>query len=298
MNEFVNKNTIQKAPKGRNILVLGNALCKLVILFAFVEVQAQDLHQTLDFANELFSKKDYEGAANTYRRVIFFDKSDEYRKLCYRNIADCLYETENYDEAADYYELAYFQQKTDSAKAELIFKKVSCYLIDNNFQYAEVELFNLPENLNVEQKRRLTFYSAILHFSIGKFQDSENEFLSLTTDSLKQKNVRELFLKNEKISKVNPKKAKVLSAILPGMGQLYAGDVKNGLNSFLLVGGILTWGVLASVGSPAPLDAFLTMMPWFQRYYMGGMKRAETITVNRIQQKRSKVYNQILDVLK
>jgi tetratricopeptide (TPR) repeat protein len=269
-----------------------------LLLFMTTNIYSQDLKQTFDFANELFYKKDYKGAAETYRRVIFFDKSDEYRKACYQNIADCLYETQTYEEAADYYELAYFQAKTDSLKAEILFRKTSCFLLENNLKYAEIELFNLPAKLSEEQERRQRFYFAILHFSNGKFKESESTFLSLVDDSLKRQNIRELFLKNEKVSKINPKKAKVLSTILPGMGQFYAGDVKNGLNSFLLVGGILTWGVLASIESPTPLDAVFSMIPWVQRYYTGGIKRAETITVNRIQEKRSRIYNQILDELR
>lgn len=270
----------------------------IISVFISTNIYSQDLKQTFDFANELFIKKDFKGAAETYRRVIFFDKSDHYRKFCYQNIADCLYETQSYEEAADYYELAYFQAQTDSLKAEILFRKTSCFLLENNLKYAEIELFNLPANLTLEQERRLRFYTAILNFSNGKFKESEIAFLSLVEDTLKKQKIRELFLKNEKVSKMNPKKAKVLSTILPGLGQFYAGDVKNGLNSFLLVGGIITWGVLASFEAVNPWDTFFSMVPWVQRYYTGGIKRAETITLNRIQEKRSKIYNQILDELR
>jgi tetratricopeptide (TPR) repeat protein len=260
-------------------------------------VHSQDLKQTFDFANELYEKKDYSGAANTYRRVIFFDKKEEFRKLCYKNIADCLYATQNFEEAADYYELAFYQQKTDSTKTEVLLRKLSCFLILGNFEYAEVELVNIPDNLTTEQQRRKIFYSAILHFSTEKYDDSKKEFLALIDGNnveAKQK-IEQLFVKNDKISRLNPKKAKVLSIIMPGLGQFYAGDLKNGLNSFLLTGGIVTWGILAAIGSPAPLDIFITMVPWFQRYYMGGYKKAEVIAENQKKKRRSKVYNQILD---
>jgi tetratricopeptide (TPR) repeat protein len=300
MNELANRNKALPSisPLSVSSLTIATIRLTLFLLLISTNIYAQDLKQTFDFANELFSKKDYEGATETYRRVIFFDKSDEYRKGCYQNIADCLYETQNYEEAADYYELAYFQANSDSLKTEILFRKTSCYLLQNDSKRAEIELLNLSTNLNPEQSRRLTFYSAILHFSTGKFKESETEFLALTTDSVKRQNIREIFLKNEKVSKMNPKKAKILSTILPGMGQFYAGDVKNGLNSFLLVGGILTWGILASFEAVSPWDAFFTMVPWVQRYYTGGIKRAETITINRIQQKRSRIYNQLLDELR
>lgn len=268
----------------------------LFLFFPFL-VHSQDLKQTFVFANELFDKKDYEGATNTYRRVIFFDKTEEYRKLCYKNIADCLYATQNYEEAADYYELAFYQQKTDSTKAEILFRKLSCFLILNNFEYAEIELVNIPDKLTYEQQRRKTFYSAILHFSIEKYEESKKEFLALidSTNHEANKKIEDLFAKNDRINRLSPKKAKVLSIVLPGLGQFYAGDVKNGLNSFLLTGGIITWGILTSINSTAPLDIFITMAPWFQRYYMGGYKKAEIIAENQKKKRRSKVYNQILD---
>jgi tetratricopeptide (TPR) repeat protein len=270
---------------------------RIVFLFFPFLVHSQDVKQTFDFANELYVKKDYAGAANTYRRVIFFDKKEEYRKLCYKNIADCLYATQNYEEAADYYELAFYQQKTDSTKTEVLFRKLSCFLILGNFEYAEIELVNIPDRLTYEQQRRKTFYSAILHFSTEKYEESKKEFLALvdSTNIEARENIEQLFVKNDRISRLSPKKAKILSIILPGLGQFYAGDVKNGFNSLLLTGGVVTWGILAAIGSPAPLDIFITMVPWFQRYYMGGYKKAEVIAENQKKKRRSKVYNQILD---
>ncbi len=274
----------------RNVLLI---LFILISEFGF----SQDIKQSFDFANELYEKQDYVGAAVTYRRVIYFDKAEEYRKHCYKNIADCLYETQQYEEAADYYELAFFQQKTDSSKAEILFRKLSCYLIQNSFEYAEVELLNLPEKLTEEQKRRKIFYSALLNFSTEKYDDSKKEFLQLidTTNIESRNRIEALFIKNTKISKLSPRKARILSMIIPGLGQFYAGDFKNGANSILLTAGIGVWGVVAAVRSTSPIDALFTMVPWFQRYYSGGYKKAEIIAENQKKKRRAKVYNEILD---
>jgi tetratricopeptide (TPR) repeat protein len=271
----------------------------LLILFILISqiCLSQDLKQSFDFANELFEKKDFAGAATTYRRVIYFDKSEEYRKNCYKNIADCLYETQQFEEAADYYELAFFQQKTDSSKAEILFRKLSCYLIQNSFEYAQVELFNLPENLTAEQIRRKTFYSALLNFSTEKYDEAKKGFLMLVDSSNieRRSRVEALFLKNDKISKLSPRKARILSMIVPGLGQFYAGDIKNGANSILLTAGIATLGIVTAVRSTSPIDALFSVVPWFQRYYSGGYKKAEVIAENQKKKRRAKVYNEILD---
>ncbi|CAH0996890.1 hypothetical protein EMA8858_03025 [Emticicia aquatica] len=269
----------------------------ILLIFSAKIVHSQTIKQSFDFANQLFEKKDYSGASITYRRVIYFDKTDEFRKECYKNIADCLFETQQFDEAADYYELAFFQQKSDSTKAEVLFRKLACFLVLNNFEYAEVELLNLPNNLTIEQGRRKVFYGAILNFSTEKYDLAKEQFLSLLdkNDIETQKKVEELFIKNEKINKLSPKKAKIMSMILPGLGQFYGGDIKNGTNSILLTAGIATWGVLAAIKSASPFDALITMVPWFQRYYTGGYKKAEQIAINQKKARRAKVYNEILD---
>lgn len=271
----------------------------LLILFILITriSFSQDLKQSFDFANELFANKDYLGASITYRRVIYFDKTEVYRKDCYKNIADCLYETQQYEEAADYYELAFFQQKTDSAKAEVIFRKMSCYLIQNNFEYAEIELLNLPSKLNAEQAKRKIFYTGVLNFSVEKYDLAKAQFLSLvdSTNTDSRKKIEQLFIKNEKINKLNPRAARIMSMILPGLGQFYAGDIKNGMNSIILTVGIATWGIVSAVKSTSPFDILVTAAPWFQRYYMGGYKKAEQIAINEKTKRRSKVYNQILD---
>lgn len=272
---------------------------KLLILYIFLSniIFAQDLKQSFEFANQLYEKQDYAGASITYRRIIYFDKADIYRKYCYKNIADCLFETQQFEEAADYYELAFFQQKTDSSKAEVLFRKLSCYLIQNSFDYAEIELLNLPNNLNAEQSRRKIFYSAVLNFSTEKYDLAKPQFLALidTTDLESKNKIEYLFAKNDKINKLSPRKAKIMSMILPGLGQFYAGDIKNGTNSILLTAGIATWGIVAAIKSASPLDAIITMVPWFQRYYTGGYKKAEQIAINQKKARRAKVYNQILD---
>ncbi len=271
----------------------------LLILFILISKVSfsQDLKQSFDFANELFEKKDYVGASVTYRRVIYFDKQDVFRKECYKNIADCLYETQAFEEAADYYELAFFQQKADSTKAEVLLRKLACYLVLNNFEYAEVELLNIPATLSAEQQKRKTLYAAILNFSTEKYDTAKEQFLTLTdsTDYQTQEKIKQLFVKNEKISRLNPNTARIMSMFVPGFGQFYAGDIKNGTNSFVLTVGIATLGIVTAIRSASPFDILFTAAPWFQRYYMGGYKKAEQIAINEKKKRRSKVYNQILD---
>lgn len=85
-----------------------------------------------------------------------------------------------------------------------------------------------------------------------------------------------------------------MSMIIPGLGQLYAGDIKNGLNSLILTGGLFSLGIYSAINNGF-LDASLSVIPWFQRYYQGGFNKAQIIAKAKIEKKRYQIFNQLLD---
>lgn len=265
--------------------------------FMYSAANAQTLGQTYKLAESFFQRGDYTNAIQTYRRVLFFDEKEEYAPRCYKNIADCLYQIGNYEESAAYYDRAYYVTSDDSTHAEILFQKASCYLLTQNYRYAQVELLNLPDRLLPGQVQKNNFYQGILYFSLEEYEEAKPYFMALAPDSSGKAIVENLFLENERISRLDPRKARRMSMFLPGLGQFYAGDVRNGLNSLLLTSGLLYWGIhLLAVGSSG-FDAFITVMPWFQRYYTGGFNKAGIIAREQKQKRRNAVYNRLLDVV-
>jgi len=251
----------------------------------------QSLVQTFDFANQLYQQKSYQNAVEAYKRVVYFDSTSLFSKQIYPKIADCLFNLQKYQESADYYDLAYFSTEDSLLKDTYILKKISCFLILQQYDYAEIELLNLDSELPDSLEYDKNFSEAILRFAKEEYDLSEQIFKKLASDTLA---VDALFDKNTKVSKISPKKAKIMSMIMPGLGQLYVGDVKNGLNSFILSAGLFALGVRSAIINN-PLDAAISVLPWFQRYYQGGFKKAELIAIAKIQEKRYKIYNQLLD---
>ncbi|MCF8325076.1 MAG: hypothetical protein K9I84_08970 [Leadbetterella sp.] len=251
----------------------------------------QSLEQTFDFANQLYIQKSYQNAVEAYKRVVYFDSSSLYSNQIYPKIADCLFSLEKYQESADYYDLAYFSTEDSLLKDTYILKKISCFLILQEYDYAEIELLNLGSDLPDSLEYEKNFNEAILRFAKEEYDLSEQIFKKLTSDTLA---INELFNQNTKVSRISPKKAKIMSMFMPGLGQIYVGDIKNGLNSFILSAGLFALG-LRSAYINNPLDAAISVLPWFQRYYQGGFKKAELIAIAKIQEKRYKIYNQLLD---
>ncbi|MFT5884637.1 MAG: tetratricopeptide (TPR) repeat protein [Arcticibacterium sp.] len=261
----------------------------IIELFGGV-AKAQNLDQTFHFANNLFEQDDYKNALEVYRRTLFFDQNNEFGPRVFKNMADCLYETSQYQEAAYYYDLAYFVH-SGYLQADISLKKASCHLLLREYNQTKIELFNLPDSLSPEQKELSVFYDAMLNFAQGNFEASKGLFLQIAPDSTV---INALFDKNKKIDKLKPKTAKILSIIMPGLGQFYAGDIKNGLNSLILSGGLFYLGVRSAVRTSL-LDAGLSVIPWFQRYYSGGYNKAYAIAEAKVKERRHKVFNELLE---
>lgn len=269
---------------------MKQVLFLILITKSFVSF-GQSLDQTFDFANQLYEQKSYQNAVEAYKRVLYFDSAALFSKQVYPKIAECLFSLQRHQESASYYDLAYFSTEDSVLKDTYILKKLSCFLILQQYDYAEVELLNLDENISDNLADDKNFNEAILRFAKQEYDLSEQIFKKLVSDTSA---IDALFDKNKKVSKISPRKAKILSMIIPGLGQLYVGDIKNGLNSFILSTGLFALG-LRSAFINNPLDAAISTLPWFQRYYQGGFKKAELIAIAKIQDKRYKIYNQLLD---
>lgn len=257
----------------------------------------QDLHQTFAFANELIETEQYERALLTYHRVLFFGEG-AYQEEIFHHMGSCYYELKDFENAARYYDLAYFAEKNDSIKIELTFKKTSSLLMNKDYAYAQIELFNLPDNLSPYFEKKRNFYEGITYFGLGDFTESENQFLQTIPAGHveEKKEIIEIFKNLEKVEKISPKKARILSMFIPGLGQVYAGDLRNGINSFLLNAGFAVLAVQTAF-QYSIWDVAISILPWYQRYHMGGYMGAERIAYEKIERERGIIYSEILEVI-
>lgn len=86
---------------------------------------------------------------------------------------------------------------------------------------------------------------------------------------------------------LDPAKARLLSVLLPGLGQCYAHKPAKGIASILLVGGLSTAAVLVYASGPYLFPSIFLLYPAL-RMYNGGKKQAENL---------AKAYNKNLDAV-
>jgi tetratricopeptide (TPR) repeat protein len=261
-------------------------------LFAAQILSAQNFDETVSFADNQFKSGELATALKTYQRALFF--SDGRRNLyLFRQIAEISYLNNDYETAQKYYGLAFNQTGSDSLKTELLFNKASCQILNKNYQLALIDLFSVNDSAEIIEKR-LNFYLATCYFGLADFSQAKTYFETCMPVQDTAELAR-LFTRKNLLSP-SPKTARIMSMIIPGLGQTYSGDLKSGLNSLILTSGLIALAVNIGIRY-RPIDAILSVLPWYQRYYTGGYGKAEEIAIRRQQQKRSDIYNKILKLI-
>lgn len=258
-------------------------------------IHAQTVEQTYSFALQQEQLCNYDVAIKSFKRVQFFDDQNQFPEV-FRLLADCYFEKSDYEQSYYYYDLACIQSVNDSATAELTASKISCKLYSHLYQEALIDLLSFNKKLSSTQQWQFNMLYGITYFYLNDYSQSKMYFYKCI-DTLNIENYSIISKDFQAIKKLekryNPKVAKIMSIIIPGSGQWYAGDFRNGANSFLLISGILISGVAMS-SSITFLDATIIILPWFQRYYAGGYKKASIITYNKQVAEKNKILAQLV----
>lgn len=259
--------------------------------------RSQSLNKVIEFADIQFVSGNFNAALIEYQRAMFFSPPGNQSYL-FRQTANCYYSTGDYENAMAYYDHAYNNYEIDSLKLECLFQKSSCFILQKNFNFALVELYSIGENISEYFNQKKQFYQAVCYFGLEKFEESFNSFINSVPKGNEEIQLRltELFDDKKRLFRPNPKTALILSIIIPGAGQFYGGDIKNGINSFVLCGTIL--GIGFNIASKYGfLNAAISVLPWYQRYYQGGFNRAQIIAEQKRLINRSKYYKEILEII-
>lgn len=241
-------------------------------------LSAQTIDETLKLAAVDVELNNLETAIKKYQRVALFANSD-IDAICYSKLGEIYRLLGDYQLALQYFNLAKYNTNNPQDRSNIIFEQIATLILSGQTLLAKVELLQLSPTLLDEatQKRRI-FYQGIIEFSEDNFTTAKalfEQLIPLGSDQ-ETKQLQLDFEALEKVYKKSPKTAKVLSIILPGLGQLYAGDFKNAANSFLLNGLILAL-FLDVAQSTSLVNGLLSFTPIFYRYYQGGFQTSQEI---------------------
>jgi tetratricopeptide (TPR) repeat protein len=271
------------------------ALFLLVSLAAFPAAEGQTAAQTRAFADSLWAAGKLSDALPVYQRAAFFMRPVIDAVILGR-IADCFSAEGNLERALEYYDHSFFTHTDDSLKKEVLFHKCASYLRSKNYQFALMELYSLEDSLTPYFERERNLYLGMTWFGLEDFDKAAASFDKAAENQAQKEMVGKLFAERKKFYRPNPKLASWLSVFLPGSGQIYSGEIFSGINSILLTGFFMGLGVYIGIVN-SPIDAIFTALPWFQRYYEGGFRRAADFAVHKRTENRNRIFNEVLTAI-
>lgn len=255
---------------------------------------AQTVDEALLFARAQLAEGNHALALKTYQRVLYFS-GNRHREECQGQLAILHTEAGNLEKATFFYDLIYQSASTDSLRYEALFNKTGLLMLQNQYKKALLELLSLPKNLPQPWASRKQLYLGAAHFGLRDFKSARQDLLPLfaADDLAGRAEFERLMREAERVARKNPKTARLLSILLPGAGQFYAGDIRNGLNS-LLLNAVLGYWFVATGLNYSFIDAAATVSPWLFRYYGGGIRRAGEILERKKEERLRKIFNKVL----
>ncbi len=270
----------------------------IISILLVVNLNAQSVSDVVSFADEQFEDGNYSIAAQEYNRALYF--GHESVDVIALQIGHCYSRMDDYELASVFYDRAYIQSKSDSLKNEAILGKSFGLLLRNKNMQALNELLYFTDQVNSTQQIQMHFLKGIASYGIQSDSAAYNEFITVVeltelSDSSKlllDKEFKKVFKYHKKY---NPTRTYIMSGLIPGSGQLSVGAIKDGLNSMALVTGLF-FAALAIINNYSVLDAIITLIPWIQRYYLGGMDKAKILAEEKIVKERYKSYERIVEL--
>lgn len=260
----------------------------LIFILAISVAQSQDLINTLNLASYHLERNELTESESLYRRVAFFDSLRAYQEETLEGLAYIHYLKSDFEQSAGYFLSLYRVTENPG----YFYNYVLAILKERNWLIAKSALLGFRP-MSSEGKVSKEIFLGLIEFNLKNFERSKGHFSkaeSLLDVSLDDEAI---FKETQRINRKNKIKAIIMSGFLPGLGQVYSKHYKEGLNSFLLVGtiGVVYYYTMINIGI---LDSLISVLPWLNRYYVGGMNLAADLVDNHKEDQFNVEYNKLV----
>jgi len=249
----------------------------------------------LTFADRQYLAGNYDLAIKEYLRIGFLQEfSDPSIQL---RLADSYYRKGDWQTARSYYDQVFRLTEQDSILIHSKLNKISSLVSEEKYKQALIDLYAIHDSIYRKHFFEIDVLFAICYFGIEDFEQSKAYFIhAVGDDAIARTKIDSVFNKKKLFNRPNPAFAYSLSLFVPGLGQIYSGDISDGLNSFFLTESLLILGLVVTF-EYSIIDALMSVLPWYQRYYMGGLTNTRELAISQRQKRRSKAYKGILEIL-
>ena len=218
-----------------------------------------------------FSKlENYDSAITEYKRFLFFHPDEARAARVYQKIGLAYRAQGLWQEAISTMRNAVLHALNQEEKTKYQLELVVTLIASKNYDLARFELIRVAmHTTSGPLYQRALFLQAVVYVYQFQWEEAREVLRHYTADEMLDK----LFDEAVNLLQKSPKVAKVLSAILPGAGQVYAGNWRDGLNA-LALNGVFGFVTVDSVLNRHYVDAVTWTYFIFQRYYLGNLYHA------------------------
>ncbi len=248
----------------------------------------EELKVQFNHAKELYNKEEYFDAITELKRLLFFDKENQYAYSANELIGESYKTGAKFSDAIRYFFLAGIHTSNNE---ELFNTKIEVIKI-NILRRTITRAFTLLDSLETDRrftskKNEIIYWRGWTYIFADKWDNAAEEFSKINSG-------RELKKISEKVEneRYSVLKAKILSFIIPGAGQLYTGHYISGI---LSLGWNLLWGyvtVNAFIENRAFDGIAVGELLWL-RFYRGDVQNAEKFA----EEKNREISNKALEYL-
>ena len=195
-----------------------------------------------DYAQDLFSAKDYSTAVNEYKRFIYFFPKDERVELAMFQIGMSYFLGRHFNEAVNSFKKLTDQYFETEYSIKSYFMISEAYVKLKAFNFALINLNNLITITKDEDIRDKAYYrTGWIHIETASWDKARHYFKKISTKNRNKFRLERLADELDKetlIPQKDPKLSGFLS-IIPGGGYLYCERYQDALIAFLLNGGLI-----------------------------------------------------------
>ena len=251
----------------------------LAVVFLLFTVDAgSGSDSALDLGEPLFALGDYDAAITEYKRFLFFNPDHPQAAEAQFRIGLAYRAQEWWAEAVEAMIAAVQLTAETESQAEMRTELAVTLIASGAYDLALIELIKVDMQSQSERLRqRARFLRGIAYLYQFKWEQARSVFQAyfdgMPGAAETAAKIDRLFLDALNRRQKSEKAARMLSTFLPGLGQTYAGDWKNGLNA-LLLNGLLGYVTLNAAIERDYDDALLSFFFLSYRYYAGNRYRA------------------------
>lgn len=223
----------------------------------------------------------YEEAITEYTRFIFFNPGDESAAEAYYQMGLAFRNQKKWPQAIDAFKESITAASDDSIGEERRISIAVTHIASGQYSVAEFELLRIGHFTQHQTlRRKANYFLGICYLYTSQWGKCSKAFQDYFVDAQTEQKIvlDSLLWAAQELPYKSPKVAKWLSTFLPGSGQIYCGDWRNGINAFAL-NSLTSYILMDALLERRFRDASISHLTLFHRYYQGNRYNAERIAI-------------------